>query len=79
MAEKTTKQEDKIRLYKLQLSAHKPKNRSSKHERWLKGRKTIERCLSGEALKEMANNGRFQAQIELNRRAKKRDKKEAKA
>ena len=79
MTEKTTKQEDKIRLCGPRPSAHKPKNRSSKHERWLKGLKLIERCLSGEALREMANNGRFQAQIELNRRAKKRDKKEAKA
>lgn len=79
MAEKTIKKDDRVKLYKQQIGSHKPKNRSSKDTKWLRSMKKIERCLSGEALREMANNGRFQAQIELNRRAKKRDKKEAKA
>ena len=75
---KNQKQEEKIKLYKMQNAARKSKNRSSKHLRWLTGMKPIQRCLSGEALREFANNGNIAAQIEIQRRAKKAAKKAAK-
>lgn len=62
--------------------SHAPniKNRSSKHLIPLTNVRSIYRCLSNAALEEMArgdgkNKGNYDAQKELNRRQKKRDKK----
>lgn len=70
------KKEMRVKLYRQQLAAHKPKNRSSKHLRCLKGMRPIWRCMSGEQLKSLSYNGCFEAGIELDRRAKNREKRE---
>lgn len=73
---KEQKQAERLRFWKLERGAHKLKNRSSKHLRWLKGRKDIYKCLSNDALKEMSNNNNFDATQELVRRDKVHDKNE---
>ena len=70
------KKEMRVKLYRQQLAAHKPKNRSSKHLRCLTGMKPIWRCMSGEQLKNLSRNGCFEASVELDRRAKNREKRE---
>ena len=75
---KEQKAADRLKFWKLGRSAHKLKNRSSKDILRIShfNKNKIWRCLSGEALKTMAKNDCFDAQQELNRRAKKRDRKE---
>lgn len=78
MKKQQQSREEKLKLYRQTASAHKPKNRSSKHERWLKGARPIVRCVSGAQLNQWSGNGMFEATVEIERRAKKRAKKEAK-
>lgn len=86
MAENTEDKKDKpfldperLRYYRLKKASHKLKNRSSKdilrinHCNNLKSYKS----LSNEALKQMSNNGDFEARVEIDRRNKKRAKKSA--
>ena len=70
---------EKLRNWKLSRAAHKLKNRSSKHLRFINTGKSIYRCLSGEVLQKMANNDNFTAYQEILRRQRKKDKKLDKA
>ena len=77
MSENVNQEKEKrVKLYRRQLAAHKPKNRSSKHLRCLTGVKPIWRCMSGEQLKNLSRNGCFEASIELDRRARGYEKRE---
>lgn len=73
---------ERERQYRLQRAAHKLKNRSSKNilsianPRW--DHYNVYTRLSNAVLTDMSKNGNFDAEMELNRRAKKRAKKEQK-
>lgn len=77
---KEQKAADRLKFWKLGRSAHKLKNRSSKDILRIShfSKNKIWRCLNNASLKEMAKNDCFDAQQELNRRARKRDQKEDK-
>jgi len=76
MSDKTKKisKEERIRFWQLSKAAHKLKNRSSKHLRFIKQMKPIYRCFSNASLKELSRNGSFEAEMELTRRSKIHDK-----
>lgn len=67
--------EQRVKQWKQDKAARKPKNRSSKHLRLIQN-KDIFRCLSAASLKEMANNSCFGASMELQRRDRIHDKNE---
>lgn len=77
---KEQKDAERLKYWKIQRGARKLKNRSSKDILRIHhyNKNKVWRQLSGEALKEMANNGSFDAQQEILRRDRRRAKKEAK-
>lgn len=73
---------ERVRAYKLKLGQHKLKNRSSKNilsianPRW--DHYNIYRHVSRITLEEWSHNGNFEAEMELERRNRRRDRKELK-
>lgn len=74
---------ERVRQFKLRAASHKLKNRSSKSiltiskPRW--DRQNFFRSYSRSFLEELSKKGMFEAEMELERRDRKRAKKEAKA
>lgn len=73
--QKDPKYQERLRYWKLARGAHKLKNRSSKHLRFMNSGKSIYKCLSGAVLDKMAKHDNFDAYQEILRRDKKRAKK----
>ena len=78
MSEKKISREERIRQYKIKMGAHKLKNRSTKSilsiskPRW--DRYNIYRHVSRKQLEEWSASGNFEAEMELNRRIARADR-----